>query len=284
MSCNNPPKWCKFSGSHVPQRRVSEDKNKSVFNWNYVSEKPGEITNNGRSVTFWITPKFNNLWYSYCYFTEEIAIDSCYDCTDNTTDQKSSVFTGILGKDQAEVNGLQCYGAPCNYIRASVCGSIMTPTINTLSPSGKCIPVKLEYNQNKSVKYIKVQLDSQAIVDYNSFMYVLNHMYDGQNMGKFIPRNVALHLFRKYCESNPEKDGCALLKLEAPELYKDIVNIFCQDDKLSKGICKTYCTDKNSNCDQRIQEYCKKLGPKDALKRENSELCGCFMGNDFYKG
>lgn len=284
MSCNNIPKWCKFPGSNIPQKRVYEGNGKTVFNWMYVPDKPGEIINNGKLITFWITPKFTDLWYSFCYFNEETAINSCYDCIDGYTNKKNSVFTGIIGKEQSEANGLGCYGANCPYAGAAVCGSIFTPTINTLSPSGKCIPIQTEYNQNKSIKYIKVQLDSHAIVDYNSFMYVLNHTYDGQNKGKFIPRNVALHLFRKYCESNPEKDGCGLLKLEAPELYNDIVNNFCHDDKLTRSICKTYCTDKNTNCDQRIQEYCKKLGPKDALKRENSELCGCFMGNDFYKG
>lgn len=282
MSCNDV-KWCKFPQSNVPQRRVAENKAKTVFSWNYAPNKPGEIINNGTEVTFWITPKYNKLWYSYCYATEEIAIDSCYSCTDADTAEKS-VFTGILGKDQATVNGLDCYGAPCSYIRASVCGSIVTPVINTLSPSGSCIPINFEYNSNKSIKYVQVKLSAYAIINYNTFMYILNHTYDGQNSARFIPRNIALHLFRKYCETNPEKDGCGLLKLEAPELYKDIINNHCKDDKLTKNICKTYCTEKNTNCDQRIQEYCRKLGPKDALKRENSELCGCFMGNDFYKG
>jgi hypothetical protein len=278
MSCAT--KDCRFGNDPVT-RLVAETPTKTVFEWKYVKDKPVEILDNGQEVRFWITPKYREIFYSTCRYGEQAAIDECISCKGDTTEK--TYYTGLLGKDAAQSQGLFCYGNACPFAPAAVCGKIITPRISA-GYFALTIPIGVEYNADKSIKYVYVKAPGNAVDSYNSFMYVLNNTYDGKNETRFIPKEIAIHWFRRYCERDPEKKGCDLLRTEAPELYKEIVNKYCKDDKLPRGICKTYCTDKNTKCDQRIQEYCKKLGPREALKRENSELCGCFMGNDFYKG
>lgn len=79
------------------------------------------------------------------------------------------------------------------------------------------------------------------------------------------------------------KPECNELKDVQPGLYNYILNILCQKNFLTNSKCKVFCGEKNVNCDERVEKHCKEIGPAKAFEPGTSDLCGCFMGNQFYK-
>ena len=53
----------------------------------------------------------------------------------------------------------------------------------------------------------------------------------------------------------------------------------CSGAKLETQQCRDYCAREDTNCDLRLTEYCTSLGVEEAMGKE---ICGCFMGSDFY--
>lgn len=298
---DNPRKFeCSEKFNSERYRREYSEK---FLGHQYVSQYTGEIIDNGKSVVFYTTPVFDNLWYTPCNlgndpgaFCEKYNIHTFvrgrrYD--DSSNDK--SYPTGIVDRENAENNNFKCYGDGCAFNGRALCGMLPVPLLGR-DPPERHFPHFAEIIKtikfDKKLKYIQVKYPSNVIDNKKTFIYVLTHMWDGNNTGKFIPRNVGLHLIRNYCERK-EKDGkyymfsreeCSELKYIDKELYNNILDRLCYGTDLKNSQCRIFCGEKNINCDDRYTSYCASLTSKEALNKENSEMCGCFMGNQFYKG
>jgi len=276
-------KRVKFPGSWPAEWKDVNTEDGRLGKFTYVPDMPVNIDPQKKIVDFWVGPVYSALWYTPCDLTNAAAACTlAHDPEFPAT--KSLYYTGLTGLDAAEQNGLKCYGSTCGVFNAkALCASrLAAPRI---SQFGGGVIDKVVYNDDKSVKAVHVVfgLGDKVVTTESEARYVFDHIYDGANPSKYIPRNVGVYWLEQYCKSNPEKLGCDFLKYTAPDVYKDVVNTYCKDDKLHTRVCRQHCGDTNVNCDERIESYCKSLGAK-ALDKDHSDVCGCFMGNQFYKG
>lgn len=293
MSCRKP--LCRDnpnSPNYVSAEPISQRSKNVPYNptnhliseWKYVPNKPAVVTST--HVNFWVTPVFTDIFYTSCGPDD----NECENCSRGTT-----FYTGVKGKYSAGNLGFKCYGEDCNVGRSRLlCGSIAPPWLGPgLIVYPKIVAIEYSYDENKKIpKYIQVEYELRQINDStwneNWVRYVVNNTYDGQNQSKFIPKEVSVALLKHYCKSDPTKNGCYLLRLLNKDEYNEVLKNFCKDKNLETDTCFTYCQDKDVNCNQPIVNYCQGLGPDKALGKNASsktkELCGCFMGNEFYKG
>ena len=259
--------------------------------WQYVPDAPATIIDEGKRVKFWTTPVFHRMWYTPCNMNADAARQRCEQSTKSDPLFKDSKYmTGLVGKEQSTSAGLKCYGAGCVAEASYVCGGLLAPKIG-LAP-GRVSDVKYEGGKVVAVEYTFV---STLVTNVDDFRKIYALTYDGQDLSKFIPKNIGVFLLSRYCmykeNQGPRKGDyymftrkeCADIKYLSTEAYNDILSSICVGKNLHERQCRLYCSDKNINCDDRIEGYCKSLGPAVALDKNHSDVCGCFMGNQFYE-
>lgn len=278
MACGT--RQIKFPGSRPVEWQQVNTEEGLLGNFTYVQDMPVKIDPVKKIVDFWVGPVYTHLWYTPCDLNN--AAVACTVAYDPKFPETTPHYTGITGLDAANARGLKCYGGTCGIFNAkALCSSkLVAPHIGQT----EAVIDNIIRNDNKSIKAIHVVFPDNVVTNESEARYVVDHIYDGANVSRYIPRNVGIYWLEQYCKSDPEKLGCDFLKYTAPEVYKDVLNQYCEDGKLGTRICRQYCGDTNTNCDQRIERYCKSLDPKVALDKDHSDVCGCFMGNQFYKG
>lgn len=265
--------------------------NKAV-SWMYVPNAPATIIDNGKRVLFWVTPVFYRMWYTRCNLGDVETIKQCEQSVKhNPLFAKSSHLTGLAGKTESVNAGLKCYGASCLADPSRVCASLKSPRLG--EAPGFVRNIKHEGGKIAAVEYSFL---ADFIFSADNFRQVMALTYDGADLAKFIPKNIGVYLLSVYCMrkewSGPRKGDyfmftrkeCEDIKYVSRDAYSDILNTLCQGKDLHESKCRTFCGERNTNCDARIEAHCKSLSPKEALNTQNSDLCGCFMGNQFYKG
>ena len=142
------------------------------------------------------------------------------------------------------------------------------------------------------VQYKFITRDS--IVVPEDFTFIESVMYDGQNETKYVPREIALHLMDYYCRLPSDDEGsvlpnildvsgvCHRLRHIESRVYNTILNDVCVGSNLETDVCKTYCSVNDVNCDARLISHCTDPDT-DTLSDATADLCGCFMGNEFYR-
>lgn len=275
---------------------VTEDPSRTYapdgVSWMYIHDAPTAIIDDGRRVVFWTTPVFDRMWYTACNLGPAAAAKQCTDSVkQNPLFAAAKYVTGLAGKDQVEAAGLQCYGAGCVTDPSTVCGALHPPRIGWAP--GKATDVK---HSNGRVVAVEWTFISTLVASADDFRSIANLMYNGRDRARFIPRNIGAFLLARYCLLR-ERDGprkgdyyiftrkeCAELKNIDNDTYRRVLDTACTGKSLAEEQCRVFCGETNTNCDARIEAYCKGLSPKEALNAQNTEVCGCFMGAQFYSG
>ncbi len=259
---------------------------KSVFGY-----EVGEISGDGKTVSFWVTPVFGNLFYSNCNASADAAKSRCMQLRPYQNSPQS-YYAGVMNSN-AEAVGL-CCGYSCSPgFSSATCGNLVIP--NIASSPGKIVDV---VSSGYTPERVKAQYDAVMGLSYAKFSYLLDRTKTSpgdENSSRFIPYNVGTFLMKKYClffDKIISKDylffwqytDAAKLRSNFPAVFNEIAAELCKGNKVKNNLCREYCNRKETNCDAAIAGYCGSLPPNEALNKENSELCGCFMGNQFYKG
>lgn len=113
--------------------------------------------------------------------------------------------------------------------------------------------------------------------------YCINQIYSSPNYAQTL-----FEIKNNYCKSYPLLHDCPSYCAPMLDNTGKIVNkpctavleSFCVGDNLKFRACRNYVANKYVNKDNEIIKHCSTL--KEPLK-EDSELCGCFMPNDFYE-
>ena len=86
----------------------------------------------------------------------------------------------------------------------------------------------------------------------------------------------------KYCLDNPFSPFCGQYCADPNNNCYTNLQTFCNDENLTSPSCIAFCESREINCDAQIQKYCNKLTYEQKISPEYNQLCGCFMGSDFY--
>lgn len=252
----------------------------------YAPNMPYSIDTTYMSVEFWTTPVFRFMWYTQCGESPETALYVAKSYTKPSPYTESRFCTGIIGKDAAEAAGMQCYGSHCGTQASSILFGSLRP------PLGAALAGVFETGEYRTVKFCRYELGRPPSVDAVNAVMALT--YDGRNTAAFIPEKPAHYLVFLWAVAVSLKPGipqiflypdvAAQIRKYSLDLYTFILDATCHGKLLKHGFCRTFCGDTDTNCDERHEKYCKALGPKDALSADNADICGCFMGTQFYKG
>lgn len=266
----------------------------SVYNpgglgYQYMKDRPHTIQKN--SVGFWVSPMYTDLWYnSTCNDKKTIGQNCDFQCPSyRGKGYAPTYWTGISTDDEARAAGMKCSSsARCSYGR-DLCGRLLGPRIGLVPGIVKNVA---KDNNKVSAMYVEYGNLKWTAQNANHFKWIASRTWDGVNLGRFIPRDVGLYLMAIYC-TTLEKDSGRMYIFTRPEcdelkdidsvFYNRLMNTLCVGDTLKERKCREFCGAPDNNCDARLTEHCAALGPEKALDKTNSELCGCFMGNTFYK-
>lgn len=239
-------------------------------------------------VEFWVTPKFHSMWWANCGSGAGIC-DFCSSQNDGDPYITRSFWTGE-SENSSPGGVFRCFGGSCGSFGGykPLCGKLLGPIL--CGVEGKITDIA-RFNTYEA-RYIKCRYNIDIIKNKDELYQIKNLIYANGERTRFVPPHVAAALFKGYCLKT-EGDGtpyavsrqeCIELKYLDERMYYEVLSTVCRGQQLAKRVCMSYCGERNVNCDERIEEFCKSMKPRDALGTQYSDLCGCFMGNRFYKG
>lgn len=249
----------------------------------YVSTQKSVYNKANASHEFWVTNVFDNLWHTNC-----VSYDASSSCEIDCTNNGQYFYTGLRSADTKLKCASSCVLPGWN---SYVCGKLLPPKVG----NKELLIIDKKKGYNNAVTEVKVSVPNDFIQDDTMFIRVNEKTYNPKegNKASFIPEQVGISLMSNYL-SRPDDSGRPRvftkdslvrdLRLRSESAYMNVLDSVCTGTTiLNERKCKEYCGIKSVNCDARIEEVCKSIGPKEALNSKNSDVCGCFMGNQFYK-
>ena len=83
-----------------------------------------------------------------------------------------------------------------------------------------------------------------------------------------------------YCKLFPLHQECSMACSNNSMNCFKTYDTMCVGEALNTEQCQTWCKQKGVDCDSRLKGYCKDIRGQ---KLDNSNICGCFLPDDFYK-
>lgn len=296
---NKPPTEDRFIVSVPVEERAKRYAPRSLNTWHYAENAPYVINRGGTysksTVKFWTTPVFDSMWYTRCGEDSETALWFATHYTKPTLYKESVYSTGIFGLDASEKAGLKCYGGNCGTKAGrAVFGRIVVPEPTPLMRGGMSRVNKVgSWDVVDLVQYEFDVSPSNWYHTLNDVESIISQTYTGGTTAAYIPRSVAVFMLEMWALSTnrngqylmfAEPKSAMLIKEFDGPLYSFLLDSLCTGANLKNEMCMVFCKETSRDCDSRLETFCKSIGSHKALDKEHSDLCGCFMGNQFYKG